>query len=362
MSPRFRTKKRRTTHPFSWWIKKDGSKHGSFLEPKTQSFVDEMAKNKFGIRAVNEDEIYDQRKEWTLGSRRCGLIGKKIGIQPYWKKDGSYGLATLLWVPDNHVIKSYNVEETKKNVIHQERWRSDGLGCMIVGAESGDPQNFSAAYCGIFAEAGVLPKKKMTRMFVSEDGLLMPGTGLDVSHFRVGDYVDVFGKTIDHGFQGVMIRWMFRGMPKLGTTKAHRRPGSLAFGRKAAGPKKGKKLPGHMGSERKTHNGTQILRIDYEKQVIYVKGPSIPGEINSWCYIFDSKIFGKRPSEANPPPFPTSFPGEKEGEKEREKESGIVYHESIHPPDAPTIMFKEDPKEKKIEKRTGAKLAKIRAK
>lgn len=132
------------------------------------------------------------------------------------------------------------------------------------------------------------------------------------------------------------------------------------MGRKYAGPKKGKKMPGHMGSERRTHNGTQILRIDHEHQVIYVKGPSVPGEINSWCYIFDSKIFGKRPSEANPPPFPTNFSRMKgivEGEQEP-----IVYHGSIHPLDSPTIMFKEDPKDVKVEKRTGAKLAKIRTK
>ena len=199
-------------------------------------------------------------------------------------------------------------------------------------------------------------------MVVSEDALLMPGTPLDVSHFRVGDYVDVFGKTIDHGFQGVMVRWMFKGMPKLGTTKAHRRPGSIACGRKYAGPLKGKKMPGHMGGERRTHNGMQILRIDHEHQVIYVRGPSVPGEINSWCYLFDSKIFGKRPSEANPPPFPTNFSKMKGIEEGDEGSEPIVYHESIHPLDNPTIVFKEDPKDAKVEKRTGAKLAKIRTK
>lgn len=320
-----------------------------------------MAKSTFGLTPVNQAELYNQEREWKLSSRRCGIIAKKIGIQPYWKKDGSYGLATLLWVPDNHVIKSYDIEETKKNIIHQDRWRYDKCCCMVVGAETANPQGLTAEYCGMFTEAGVLPKKKITKMIVSEDALLMPGTPLDVSHFRVGDYVDVFGKTIDHGFQGTMIRWMFMGMPKLGTTKAHRRPGSIAGGRKYAGPKKGKKMAGHMGGERKTHNGTQILRIDYEHQVIYVKGPSVPGEINSWCYIFDSKIFGKRPSEANPPPFPTNFP-KMVGSGEKEDEERIVYHESLHPLDSPTIMFKEDPKDVKAEKRTGAKLAKIRTK
>ena len=46
-------------------------------------------------------------------------------------------LATLLWVPDNHVINSTDIEETKKRVIHQDGWRSEGLACMTIGAEIG---------------------------------------------------------------------------------------------------------------------------------------------------------------------------------------------------------------------------------
>ena len=35
------------------------------------------------------------------------------------------------------------------------------------------------------------------------------------SHFRVGDHVIVEGRTIGHGFEGVMIRWGFRGQYEL---------------------------------------------------------------------------------------------------------------------------------------------------
>lgn len=54
---------------------------------------------------------------------------------------------------------------------------------------------------------------------------------------------------MSRGFQGVMKRWGFAGMPSgnwRGVTKSHRRPGSTGTtGNARVLP--GKKLPGHMG-------------------------------------------------------------------------------------------------------------------
>ena len=40
---------------------------------------------------------------------------------------------------------------------------------------------------------------------------IQPGTPLTVSHFRVGDYVDVQAKPISHGFQGVVKNGVLKG-------------------------------------------------------------------------------------------------------------------------------------------------------
>ena len=101
----------------------------------------------------------------------------------------------------------------------------------------------------------------------------------------------------------------------------------------------------------------------------------------------------RRHTIENPPPFPTHFEDEKEvkvrssATSSRSRELGdqelgsegqedatashvvkhavdepqIVYSAEIHQFDAPTIVFKEDPSEKKVI-RTGAKLAKVRTK
>lgn len=285
--------KRRTTHPFKWWTTKH-LKGSDDLSAENQAFVQKMAEQD-KLKEPTVAVAPDDRPQWTPESRRCGLIARKIGIQPYWTKKGERGLMTLLQVIDNHVIKSFTSEEAATKNIHQNRWFGDGLGVLVVGADSSEsPTKYTAEYSGLFREAGVLPKKKLARFFVTDDALLQPGTPLDARHFRVGDYVDCFGITKDHGFQGVIKRWGFAGAPDThGTTKAHRRPGSISRGRKMSGPWRGKKMPGHMGSERRTIPGMRILRINYKHNVLYVRGPAVPGVNRSWVYVHDSKLMGK---------------------------------------------------------------------
>lgn len=269
-------------------------RHNRFIDKKNQQFLSSLVQEKSEAGTpLKQDVILSQKREFTTESRRIGMIGKKIGILPYWTKQGIRGLTTVIHFPDNHVIKSYSAEEYAQNVIHQQRWRSDGSACVVVGAESMDPQETSAAYAGLFKEAGLLPKRRLTTMFVTDDARLLPGTPLSVSHFRVGDMVDVFGKTVEWGYQGVMKRWGMKGQPDRNTTKNHRRGGSIAQGRRLCGPYKGRKMVGHMGSERRGNCGVEIIRIDYEHQCLFVKGPAVPGSVGYWCIVYDSRIMGK---------------------------------------------------------------------
>lgn len=51
-------------------------------------------------------------------------------------------------------------------------------------------------YCNLFAEAGVMPKKRLARFIITPDAALPPGTPLSAGHFVVGQAVDVYGKTL----------------------------------------------------------------------------------------------------------------------------------------------------------------------
>ena len=67
---------------------------------------------------------------------------------------------------------------------------------------------------------------------------------------------------IDYGFQGVVKRWGMKGGPAShGATKFHRRVGSIGSGRDKARVWPGKKMPGHMGSERRFARGIEVILI-----------------------------------------------------------------------------------------------------
>jgi large subunit ribosomal protein L3 len=294
---RFPTVKRRRTHPLRWWPKmKADVQLDRQLTSENQSLLKQVTElEQLNRSPLQIDKTSLNSGEWTPQSKRTGLIARKLGVIPYWLKNGKRITLTLLQVVDNHVINCYNVEETRQNIIHQDRWKTDGFATITVGADSGDPTRFTANYSGLFRKAGVLPKRKLAKFVITEDAALPAGTPLNVGHFQVGQYIDAFGLTIDRGFEGVVKRWGFKGdgCKNSGATKAHRRPGSIAQGRKNGGPMKGRRMAGHMGNERRTMNGLQVLRINTKYGVLFVQGQAVPGAIGSWVYVFDSKVVEK---------------------------------------------------------------------
>lgn len=102
------------------------------------------------------------------------------------------------------------------------------------------------------------------------------GDEIDVSIFEEGDVVKISGFSKGKGFQGVVKRHGFSGGPAShGHRHVLRTPGSIgsAFPQRVF---KGKKMPGHAGSERITTTGLKIVKIDKKNNLLAVKG-AIPG-------------------------------------------------------------------------------------
>lgn len=323
--------KRRFTHPPYWHPYKNQQKEDTVLSPDNKTFIKEVIDEKYRntVSPLKGGELV--KTEWSPTTKRSGLIARNIGKYPLWEKDGTKVLCTLLHVLDNHVIRYIPPEEYGKTMIGQKFFRNrNPLACLVVGAEATNPVKFTKMYCNLFAEAGVMPKKRLARFIVTPDAALPPGTPLSAGHFVVGQAVDVYGKTIDYGFQGVVKRWGMKGGPAShGATKFHRRVGSIGSGRDKARVWPGKKMPGHMGSERRFARGIEIMRINMKYNVIYVKGP-VPGGTNSIVQIFDTILPLRRPKE--PLPHPTYFPP-KDGSEED------VNHPSLHVYGSPSISI-----------------------
>lgn len=98
-----------------------------------------------------------------------------------------------------------------------------------------------------------------------------------------GEFVDVTGISKGKGFAGVIKRWGQSRGPMSHGSRYHRGPGSMGSIQANRVPK-GKRLPGHMGSETVTIQNLEVVKVDAERNVILVKG-SIPGPRNSFVNV-----------------------------------------------------------------------------
>ena len=106
------------------------------------------------------------------------------------------------------------------------------------------------------------------------------GKVFDVSTFEIGDIITISAISKGKGFQGVVKRHGFKGSPAThGHKDQHRMPGSIG----STGPArvfKGTRMGGRMGTDMTTVANLEIIDIDKENNLLYIKG-AVPGARNS---------------------------------------------------------------------------------
>lgn len=124
-------------------------------------------------------------------------------------------------------------------------------------------------------EMAGLPSMRFLRE-VRGDFPMTRGDAWSVAVFAPGDTIEVVGTSKGKGFQGVVKRHGFAGSPAShGHKDQLRMPGSI--GSKRQGPvQKGKRMAGHMGDARVTVKNLEIIKVDPEQGLLYVKG-AVPG-------------------------------------------------------------------------------------
>lgn len=112
--------------------------------------------------------------------------------------------------------------------------------------------------------------------FKIQNAELKVGDVLGASQFKEGEKVKVSGLNKGRGFQGVVKRHGFHGGPKThGQKNRLRAPGSIG----ATAPQRvmpGRRMAGRMGGTRTTVKNLEIVGIDKEKNILFVKG-AVPG-------------------------------------------------------------------------------------
>jgi large subunit ribosomal protein L3 len=138
---------------------------------------------------------------------------------------------------------------------------------------------------GLFAKTGIDAGRGLWEFRADAADLtekeVGPGFEFTVTTFAEGQIVDVTGTSKGKGFQGVIKRYNYSMQDAThGNSLSHRAPGSIGQCQTPGRVWKGKKMSGHMGSERVTTQGLEVVRVDLDNNLILIKG-SVPGATGS---------------------------------------------------------------------------------
>lgn len=210
------------------------------------------------------------------------LLGKKVGMTQIYDEAGELVPVTVIQAGPCQVMQVKTTE-------------TDGYNAVQLGFEEIKPARRKHPQIGHAKKAETTPKRFIKEMRLTEgiENQYEVGNSVTVSVFADDKFVDVVGTSKGKGFAGVMKRHGFGGFPAShGTERKHRAPGSIASyssdAGHGAGPKKGKRMAGHLGHCRVTVKNHKLVEVDEQKNLLIVKG-SVPGPAGGYCIIRSAK-------------------------------------------------------------------------
>ena len=202
------------------------------------------------------------------------ILCEKVGMTQIWDEKGVLIPVTVLSAGPCTVVQI----KTKEN---------DGYEAVKVGYKDIREKLVNKPDSGQFKKAGT-PVKRYLREFKFENSSeYQLNQEIKADIFAEGDRVDASGISKGKGFQGAIKRLgQHRGPMKHGS-KFHRHQGSNGPATTPGKVRKGKGMPGHMGTEKVTAQNLLIVKVDAEKNLILVKG-AVPGPNKSLITLRES--------------------------------------------------------------------------
>lgn len=206
------------------------------------------------------------------------LLGKKVGMTQVYDEVGKLVPVTVIQAGPCVVMQVKTAQ-------------TDGYNAVQLGFDEVKPVRRKKPESGHAKKAGTTPMRFVREMRLTADAepQSKAGDSLTVAVFSDDKCVDVVATSKGKGFAGVMKRHGFGGFPAShGTERKHRAPGSISsYASNAghgAGPKRGKRMAGHMGNRRVTAKNHELVSIDEEKNLLVIKG-SVPGPAGGYCLV-----------------------------------------------------------------------------
>ena len=222
--------------------------------------------------STEKKEVVAENKSTNNNVDLSSFYGIKAGMTRVFDKHGSHVPVT--------VIKLIS------NIISQVKTKNkDGYEAYQVAYQEKRSKLVSKPKHGHLKKAGI--DKSLNRFFeLRTENVDEANVGKEISldMFKSIEYIDATSISKGKGFQGVMKKYNFSGGPASHGSKTHRAPGSIGQCASPGRVFKNKKLPGHMGSEKKTVQNIRLFEVNKEKGYLLIGG-SVPGAKNSFIKI-----------------------------------------------------------------------------
>jgi len=205
-----------------------------------------------------------------------GILGRKLGMTQIYAEDGTVVPVTVIKAGPCLVVQRKTVE-------------TDGYEAVQIGLVEERPvKKVGQPMGGHFKKAGVAPVRQLTELPLSGGEDAKPGDEVKASIFNEQEWVDVVGTSKGKGYQGVVKRHGFRGGRATHGSMFHRAPGSIGSSAYPSRVFAGMRAGGRMGGERVTVKNLQVVKVDAEQNLIYVRG-AVPGPKSGYLTIKRAK-------------------------------------------------------------------------
>ncbi len=178
------------------------------------------------------------------------------------------------------------IEAGPCTVLQRKTVSKEGYNAIQVGFLEKKESRLNKPEAGHFKRSGGTGYYHVREFRVNDPETYELGQRISLSEIvKIGDKIDITGLTKGRGFQGVMKRHGFAGGGASHGSGFHRAPGSIGCSAYPGRVVKGKKLPGHMGTDKKTIKNLTVVDIREEENVLLVQG-AVPGAKNGLISIY----------------------------------------------------------------------------
>jgi large subunit ribosomal protein L3 len=205
------------------------------------------------------------------------FLCRKIGMTQLFSETGENIPVTVLDAGPNRVIQVKTVE-------------TDGYSAIQLGYGARRLKGTPKPLRGHFEKANTAPQQMLreSRLPAEEVAKYAAGQEIKCDVFSPGQRVDVIGTSKGRGTAGVVKRHHFTiSNASHGTHEDFRHAGSIGPGSFPGRVIKGLRMAGRMGNERVTTQNVEVVRVDAERGLLYLRG-GVPGHPNAFVRLRSS--------------------------------------------------------------------------